>query len=107
MLKSQPIPNQALPNFSFRKLRFCAGIGIRVYSPSFAVGFPHVNMKAITIALFFVATLVGRTVLGEPSPDAQDSMLRFLKQEAVRLDTKFLEGITNRQQWEALRPKLR
>ena len=30
----------------------------------------------------------------------------FLKQEAARLDSKFLEGITNRQQWEARRAQL-
>src|SRR4051812_23694243 len=34
-------------------------------------------------------------------------MESFLKNEAVRLDSKFLEGITNRQQWEARRPQLK
>src|SRR6187549_607190 len=31
----------------------------------------------------------------------------FLKAEAVRLDGKFLEGVTNRAQWEARRGELR
>lgn len=34
-------------------------------------------------------------------------MLSFLKQEALRLDTRFLDGITNRTQWEAARPGMR
>src|SRR3954463_8029022 len=34
-----------------------------------------------------------------------ETMVRnFLREEAVRLDGKFLEGITNRQTWEAARP---
>jgi len=33
--------------------------------------------------------------------------VQFLRREAARLDSKFLEGITNRQQWEAKRPQLR
>src|SRR5215510_9982909 len=37
----------------------------------------------------------------------QAMMESFLKNEAVRLDGKFLDGITNRQQWEARRPELR
>jgi dienelactone hydrolase len=37
---------------------------------------------------------------------AQAMITSFLKQEAIRLDSKFLEGITNRQQWEARRKKL-
>jgi len=39
---------------------------------------------------------------------AAQAMIRaFLHQEAVRLDEQFLDGITNRQQWEARRPELR
>jgi cephalosporin-C deacetylase-like acetyl esterase len=38
---------------------------------------------------------------------AQDMIRTFLRQEAVRLDAQFLDGITNRQQWEARRPELR
>ncbi len=30
----------------------------------------------------------------------------FLRREAVRLDAQFLEGVTNRQQWETRRPEL-
>src|SRR5215212_2193324 len=39
--------------------------------------------------------------------EAQAMINAFLKQEAVRLDGKFLEGITNRQQWEDRRETLR
>ena len=38
---------------------------------------------------------------------AQAMVRTFLRQEAVRLDAQFLDGITNRQQWEARRPELR
>ena len=38
---------------------------------------------------------------------AQGMIRTFLRQEAARLDTQFLDGITNRQQWEARRPELR
>jgi len=38
---------------------------------------------------------------------AQDMIRSFLHQEAARLDAQFLDGITNRQQWEARRPELR
>jgi len=38
---------------------------------------------------------------------AQTMIRAFLRQEAVRLDAQFLDGITNRQQWEARRPELR
>ena len=38
---------------------------------------------------------------------AQAMIGAFLRQEAVRLDAQFLDGITNRQQWEARRPELR
>jgi cephalosporin-C deacetylase-like acetyl esterase len=39
--------------------------------------------------------------------DAQAMMQSFLKREAIRLEAKFLDGITNRQQWEARRGELR
>ena len=38
---------------------------------------------------------------------AQAMIQAFLRQEAARLDAQFLDGITNRQQWEARRPELR
>ncbi|MGO8700827.1 MAG: alpha/beta hydrolase family protein [Limisphaerales bacterium] len=31
----------------------------------------------------------------------------FLREEAIRLDEQFLDGVSNRQQWEARRPELR
>jgi cephalosporin-C deacetylase-like acetyl esterase len=38
---------------------------------------------------------------------AQAMIQVVLRREAVRLDAQFLDGITNRQQWEARRPELR
>ncbi|MBI5388347.1 MAG: acetylxylan esterase [Verrucomicrobia bacterium] len=38
---------------------------------------------------------------------AQAMIEAFLRHDAVRLDAQFLDGITNRQQWEARRPELR
>ena len=38
---------------------------------------------------------------------AQTMIQNFLKAEALRLDGKFLDGITNREQWEARRGELR
>lgn len=42
-----------------------------------------------------------------PNPQAQAAIESFLRQEAMRLEGRFLEGITNRAQWEARRPQLR
>jgi cephalosporin-C deacetylase-like acetyl esterase len=44
---------------------------------------------------------------GVANAEAQAMIEAFLRQEAVRLDAQFLDGITNRQQWEARRPELR
>ncbi|HEU0037742.1 MAG TPA: prolyl oligopeptidase family serine peptidase, partial [Verrucomicrobiae bacterium] len=60
----------------------------------------------------FASTLLLASPLFAAQPtntntDAQSMIQDFLKQEAVRLDAKFLDGITNRQQWEARRPELR
>ena len=44
---------------------------------------------------------------GVTNAAAQAMIQAFLRQEAVRLDAQFLDGITNRQQWEARRPELR
>ncbi|MCZ7636385.1 MAG: hypothetical protein M5U12_10405 [Verrucomicrobia bacterium] len=40
-------------------------------------------------------------------PSAQAIIESFLSREAIRLESSFLEGITNRAQWEARRPELR
>jgi cephalosporin-C deacetylase-like acetyl esterase len=66
-------------------------------------------MKTLTC---FASTLLLASPLFAAQPAstnaaAQSMILDFLKQEAVRLDAKFLDGITNRQQWEARRPELR
>jgi len=42
-----------------------------------------------------------------PNAAAQAMIRDFLRREAARLDAQFLDGITNRQQWEARRPELR
>ena len=61
--------------------------------------------------LFCVALVFASASLAAPlvatNTAAQSMMNAFLKQEALRLDAKFLDGITNRQQWEARRPELR
>jgi dienelactone hydrolase len=44
---------------------------------------------------------------GVADGEAQPMIDAFLRQEAVRLDAQFLDGISNRQQWEARRPELR
>ena len=62
-------------------------------------------MKAIIASI--ALTLAAIFPLRSATHDPQNAMLQFLKQEALRLDSKFLDGITNRQQWEALRPQLR
>src|SRR5437667_5972586 len=63
----------------------------------------------LTLAFHFVAILAG--LCAEPGRTVSDAagqamMQSFLKNEAVRLDSRFLEGITNRQQWEVRRPEL-
>src|ERR1051325_438585 len=40
-------------------------------------------------------------------PASQDRMDSFLQEEAIRLDAKFLDDITNRQQWETRRAQCR
>lgn len=63
---------------------------------------------ALRIALSLVPAF--HVLAAEPSGvtnlPAQAMIQAFLRQEAVRLDAPFLEGITNRQQWEARRPEL-
>jgi len=66
-------------------------------------------MKTLTC---FASTLLLASPLIAAQPAstnaaAQSMIQDFLKQEAVRLDAQFLDGITNRQQWEARRPELR
>lgn len=47
-------------------------------------------------------------VLQAATPDeAADMMRRFLQREAVRLDAAFLDGATNREEWEDRRERLR
>jgi len=44
---------------------------------------------------------------GVTNAEAQAMIQSFLHHEALRLDAQFLDGITNRAQWEARRPELR
>src|SRR5262245_12555873 len=62
-------------------------------------------MKSFLICFLFVALLL------EPARPATNAEVQamintFLKEQAVSLDGKFLEGITNREQWEACRSEL-
>src|ERR1043166_8665069 len=75
----------------------------------------HAPMPRIAIALFLGALfglvsgidcLAAQATPGQP-PDASSMMQRFLSAESRRLDSHFLDGITNRSQWEAQRAQLR
>ena len=55
--------------------------------------------------LFALTSFAAQPVITNTA--AQSMIQDFLKQEAIRLDTKFLDGISNRQQWEARRVELR
>src|SRR5947207_3905123 len=64
----------------------------------------------LTLAVLLV--IVQAAFCSEPARTASEApgqamIESFLRNEAVRLDGKFLDGITNRQQWEARRPELR
>jgi cephalosporin-C deacetylase-like acetyl esterase len=53
-----------------------------------------------------IGSMATAATLGTNS--ASETMVHsFLRQEARRLDSQFLQGITNRSQWEARRPELR
>src|SRR5439155_22913841 len=59
-------------------------------------------------APWLVSLFVGFTSLAAAETNVSPpELVQFLKSESVRLDSKFLDGITNRQQWEAKRPQLR
>ncbi|HZO84154.1 MAG TPA: acetylxylan esterase [Verrucomicrobiae bacterium] len=60
-----------------------------------------------TIAPWLVSLAFTSLSVAAATNEGQSSMLQFLKREAIRLDSKFLDGITNRQQWEAQRGRLR
>jgi cephalosporin-C deacetylase-like acetyl esterase len=63
------------------------------------------TLRAILVSILLV---LASSASAQPSLlGGQASMEAFLNQEAIRLDAKFLEGITNRSQWEARRPELR
>ncbi len=57
-----------------------------------------------TTAFFALTALAAQPVATDAPTQIMHS---FLKEEAMRLDAKFLEGLTNRQQWEARRGELR
>ncbi|MGI8601915.1 MAG: alpha/beta hydrolase family protein [Verrucomicrobiales bacterium] len=63
-------------------------------------------MKILIYSAFtFVAGLPVKAA--EPSQASPELLMMQLKEDAVRLDARFLEGITSREQWEARRPALR
>jgi cephalosporin-C deacetylase-like acetyl esterase len=55
--------------------------------------------------LFALTSFAAQPVITNTA--AQSMIQDFLKQEAIRLDAKFLDRISNRQQWEARRVELR
>lgn len=68
-------------------------------------------LRVAAAALWFCGALAPHALPAHaPTPvgaTAQTGIQAFLDQEARRLDARFLEGVTNRQQWEAQRPMLR
>lgn len=65
-------------------------------------------MKTLIIfasgVLFASASFAAQPAITNPA--AQTMIQNFLKAEALRLDGKFLSGVTNREQWEAQRGQL-
>jgi len=57
-------------------------------------------------SVFLFASIPFGAQLTVTNTTAQSMMQSFLKAEAIRLDAKFLDGVTNRQQWEARGPEL-
>lgn len=58
-------------------------------------------------ATLLLASRLFAAELTNTNSAAQSMIQDFLKQEAVHLDAKFLDGIINREEWEARRPELR
>ena len=69
------------------------------------------NLRALSILLLVGAGSVFRTAAADPTsavdPSRQAMIQASMKRDACRLDAAYLEGITNRSQWEARRPELR
>lgn len=67
-------------------------------------------VSAALLVLLSSVVLLFNSFAAEPvavtNAAAQAMIQAFLRQEAVRLDAQFLDGVTNRQQWEARRPEL-
>jgi dienelactone hydrolase len=57
--------------------------------------------------VMFVFSAFATQPAGVANAEGQAMIEAFLRQEAVRLDAQFLDGVTNREQWEARRPELR
>ena len=66
-------------------------------------------LSVLCFALSFACRLssLAAEPLGTNNAAAQAMIQSFLKQESIRLDGKFLDGVTNRQQWEAQRGEWR
>src|SRR5262245_24064936 len=69
------------------------------------------KLHFLSVALITLALSVRQTAKAAPStagnPTSQAMIQALMSLEASRLDAAFLEGITNRSQWEARRPQLR
>src|SRR5262245_25014140 len=62
------------------------------------------TLHPILVAAVLSQGLVVGSPAATPDPDPHRMMSLFLGQEARRLDSQFLQGITNWTQWEAQRP---
>src|SRR5262245_25568588 len=60
-----------------------------------------------SLSLLVVMPAVSAPASAGSNPEAEKMAHAFLRREAVRLDARFLEGVTNRVQWEAQREERR
>lgn len=65
------------------------------------------SLLSLSLSLLPAFAAFAAEPAGATNPAAQAMIGAFLRREAVRLDAQFLDGITNRQQWDARRPELR
>src|SRR6185295_887294 len=72
----------------------------------FIAMFPRRRIEATSLLFVFLSVVSGNLTAAAPASEGEAAMRTFLRAEAVRLDSKFLDGITNRQSWDATRPAL-
>ncbi len=64
------------------------------------------STTVLAAVLLFSASYDDNSTVSQ-SPSGQPMIESYLKYEAARLDAKFLDGVTSKDDWEPLRPKLR